>query len=277
MREEGLRLRFQREIAILQKLDHPNIVRFFGTGEEDGVDYYAMEYVDGPSYQQIIENQGRLLWPEVVELGKQVALALKHAHDRGVVHRDIKPSNLLRSAPLEDGGPCKVKLSDFGISTLFASRHLTAPGGILGTAEYISPEQAAGKPATRRSDLYSLGVVLYTLLAGKTPFVGDMLDLLHKHRYGQFERLTRLLPDLPPGLDAIICQLLEKDPAKRPVDGSMLAKQLERVLRNDDSKTILQIEGLRGDPGPGPATLASHLVRRGTRRCEARRAPAAPL
>ena len=147
-REEGLRLRFQREISILQKLEHPNIVALFRAGEEGGIDYYAMEFIDGPSYQHIIERDRRLPWTEVVELGQQIALALKHAHDRGVIHRDLKPSNLLQAPKFKEGEESQIKLADFGISSLFASRHLTAPGGILGTAEYLSPEQAVGKPAT---------------------------------------------------------------------------------------------------------------------------------
>src|SRR5262249_13842346 len=154
------------------------------------------ELIDGPSFEQLRDLRGRLPWRQVLDLAWQIAPALKHAHDRGVIHRDIKPSNLLRAGDLEIPGDAGVvKLTDFGIASLFASPHLTVTGGVIGTPEYLSPEQAGGKPVTRRSDLYSLGVVLYTLVTGTTPFVGEHIDLLHKHRFGQYERPSRLVPD----------------------------------------------------------------------------------
>jgi hypothetical protein len=186
----------------------------------------------------LLERQGRLPWREVLELAIQAAPALKHAHDRGVVHRDLKPSNLLRTAdPDAPDGPGLLKLTDFGIASLFASRHLTVTGGVVGTAEYLSPEQAAGKPVTRRSDLYSLGVVLYALITGRTPFAGEVLDLLHKHLFGQFDRPQRIVTDLPPDFDAIICDLLEKDPAKRPPDGGVLHRRLCALRRKLQRQT----------------------------------------
>src|SRR5262249_36701303 len=189
--EIGFLQRFQREIEILRKLEHPNIVRFYESGQQDVHYWFAMEYVDGPSYQTILGQRNRLPWADVLALALQVAPALKHAHDRGVIHRDPKPSNLLIPLP-QPGKPPLVKLTDFGIASLFASKHLTVTGGVVGTAEYLSPEQAAGKPVTRRSDLYSLGVVLYTLVTGRPPFEGDPLDLLHKHRFAQFDRPARI-------------------------------------------------------------------------------------
>src|SRR5207302_4123823 len=131
----------------------------------------------------------------------------------------------------------QVKLTDFGIAKVFASTHLTATGGIVGTAEFLSPEQAAGKPVTKRSDLYSLGVVLYTLFTGRTPFEGHtFLDLLHKHRYAQFDPPHQVVADVPYELDEIVCQLLAKDPAQRPADCLVLAKQLDAVRRKLERK-----------------------------------------
>src|SRR5207249_7881268 len=127
---------------------------------------------------------------EVLDLAIQVCGALKHAHDRGIIHRDLKPSNLMRINRGEEStdAPALIKLTDFGIAHVFAGQHLTRTGAVVGTAEYLSPEQAAGKPATRRSDLYSLGCVLYTLLCGRNPFHGDSVpNLLHQHRYGRFD------------------------------------------------------------------------------------------
>src|SRR5262249_58617323 len=139
--------------------------------------------------------------------------------------------NLLRADPAAPEGPPVVKLTDFGIARLFASPHLTVTGGIVGTAEYLSPEQAAGKQVTRRSDLYSLGVVLYTLVTGRTPFEGEPLDLLHKHRYAQFDRPGRIVPDLHPEMEEVIGQLLEKEPMKRPADGGVLFRKLDSLKR----------------------------------------------
>ncbi len=272
--DSGFLARFQREIDILRQLDHPNIVRFYNSGQQEGRPYLVMEYVAGPSFETLLSQQGRLPWPDVLDLAWQIAPALKHAHDRGVIHRDIKPSNLLRvegKDNLPPGG--LIKLTDFGIASLFASPHLTVTGGIVGTAEYLSPEQASGKPVTRRSDLYSLGVVLYTMLTGRTPFVGDPLDLLHKHRFAQFDRPIRLVPSIPHELDEIVCDLLEKEPDKRPGDGMVLFRRLDSLKRklayratHGDVKTAEYLVGQSatrtGSNAEGPATLMSRLMRR---------------
>src|SRR5438552_3149205 len=197
--EIGFLQRFQREIETLSKLDHPNIVRFYEAGFENGHYFYAMEYVEGLTLEQIAEQSGRLPWRDVLDIALQVAPALRHVHDHGIIHRDIKPSNLIRSSAGQ------IKLTDFGIAKVFASTHLTATGGIVGTAEFLSPEAAAGKVVGKRSDLYCLGAVLYDLLTGRPPFQGNNhLELLHKHRYGQFERPQRLVPDIPDEMDDLI-------------------------------------------------------------------------
>jgi serine/threonine-protein kinase len=293
--ESGFLHRFQREIDVLKQLDHPHIVRFFESGQEGSRYYYAMEYVAGPSYEQLLERQGRLPWREVLELAWQIAPALKHAHDRGIIHRDLKPSNLMLAPTPDRGTGCQpdqlggqasclssetgeqgggvVKLTDFGVASLFASPHLTITGGVIGTPEYLSPEQAAGKPVTRRSDLYSLGVVLYTLVTGRNPFEGEPLDLLHKHRFGQFDRPSRIAPDLHHEFEQIICQLLEKDPGQRPADGGVLFRRLDSLRR----KLQFQAQHQAGEPThsprsrpstviapsnvEGPATLMSRLMR----------------
>jgi serine/threonine-protein kinase len=266
--EAGFQERFQREIDILSQLDHPHIVRFYESGVEAGRYWYAMEHVPGPSLEELREKQGRLPWQEVLAVALQVAPALKHAHDRGIIHRDIKPSNLLRVEAGEAAGT--VKLTDFGIARLFASNHLTITGSVVGTAEYLSPEQAAGKPVTKRSDLYSLGVVLYTLLTGRTPFEGEPLELLHKHRYAQFERPSRLVPGLPQDLEAVVCELLEKEPEKRPPDAGVLQKRLDSLRRKEERKAAQGTAGPTLHLGPaagevagraGPATLMSQLMR----------------
>ncbi len=257
--ELGFQQRFQREIEILRQLNHPNIVRFLESGVEESRFWYAMELIQGESYEDLRLQSGRLHWREVLEMAWQIAPALKHAHDRGVIHRDLKPSNLLRN---EEG---TVKLTDFGIASLFASPHLTVTGGVIGTPEFLSPEQASGKPVTKRSDLYSLGVVLYTLVTGKTPFEGEQIDLLHKHQYGQYERISRLVPDLHPDFEEIIDSLLEKDPGKRPGDAGVLFKRLDslrkKLARQTQESLGMSRYDLKVGEREGPATLMSRLVR----------------
>ncbi len=266
--EVGFQQRFQREIDILCQLHHPNIVGFYDSGVQDGRYYYAMEYVDGPSFDSLRDERGRVPWPDVLALALQIAPALKHAHDRGVIHRDIKPSNILRAYdPADPDGPGIAKLTDFGIASLFASPHLTVTGGVIGTPEFLSPEQAAGKPVTPRSDLYSLGIVLYTLVTGKPPFTGEAVDLLHKHRFGQFDRPGRIVPELPPDIDELICNLLEKDPANRPGDAGALFRRLDsihrKLLRQQLTDETQVRTAMRSVPGrEGPATMMSRLVRK---------------
>lgn len=272
--DAGFLHRFQREIETLGTLDHPNIVRLYESGYENGIYFYAMEFIEGQNLEEILAERGRLPWPEVLAVARQLCPALKHAHDHGIIHRDIKPPNIL----LTPEG--QVKLTDFGIAKVFAGHHLTATGGVVGTAEFLSPEQAAGKPVTKRSDLYSLGVVLYTLLTGRTPFEGtSFVDLLHKHRYAQFDRPQKIVSEIPYEVDELVCQLLEKEPAARPADGLVLARQLEAIERKLErksnltqapGKTAATLADHRADLGagapPGPATLMSRLMREELRR-----------
>jgi serine/threonine-protein kinase len=267
--EPGFLERFGREITAVSALDHPNIVKFFESGESERRHFYAMEYVQGEDFEVILTRFGRLAWREVLDIAMQIAPALKHAHDRGIIHRDLKPHNLLRS----DSG--QVKLTDFGIAKVFASRQLTRAGGIVGTADYLSPEQALGKPATKRSDLYSLGVVLYRMLTGWVPFQGNSTaELLHKHVYGRFDPPSKRVPEIPAELDELVCKLLEKDPDKRPPDALVLQRELEFIHKKSQRRGQ-PTQAFAGDEhttvengpieppiaSPGPATLMSRLMR----------------
>ncbi|MEO1495580.1 MAG: serine/threonine-protein kinase [Planctomycetota bacterium] len=223
---EGFRDRFQSEIDSLRKLRHRGIVSLIGHGEQDGVLFYAMELIDGPSLEQELRNGRRFTWRETTQVAIQVSRALKHAHDHGVVHRDIKPANLL----LTPGGD--VKVADFGIARLFGSTGTTIAGGVLGTADYMSPEQAAGQPVTARCDQYALGCVMYALLSGRTPFrAADVADMLQMQRYATAESVRRIAPDTPIELDRVIQQLLEKDPQQRFPNTKVLARHLEAMLQ----------------------------------------------
>lgn len=238
--ESGFVLRFRREIEALSTLKHPNIVALYESGEYQGWPYYVMEYVEGPSFDEILRDSGRMHWEDVIDFGIQICSALKHAHDHGIIHRDLKPTNLLLSKER------MVKLLDFGVARLFSERNLTQANAVVGTAEFLSPEQAAGKPVTRRSDLYSLGVVFYTLLTGRTPFqASTTVEMLQKHRFARFDPPRKYVEDIPYELDELVCQLMAKDPDDRPPDASVVARQLDRLKRHMGRKDQLTTDEVR--------------------------------
>jgi eukaryotic-like serine/threonine-protein kinase len=225
--EEGFRSRFKAEIETLLKLRHPNIVRLFGFGDQGAYLFYAMEFVDGSSLEQELRQGRHFDWREVTRIGIEMCRALRHAHDRGVIHRDIKPGNVLLAS---DGG---IKLSDFGIARLFGNSRLTVVGNVLGTAEYMAPEQAEGRPVDVRADLYSLGALLYALLARRPLFRGKSLpDMLHKQRFEQPESIRKFVPDLPDEFERILNQLLEKEPERRIPNADVLGRRLDAMLRS---------------------------------------------
>jgi serine/threonine protein kinase len=232
--------RFKQETELLCQLDHPNIVRFDGASTEGETAYYVMEYVNGPDCETRLREIKRWPWWEVIDLTIQVTRGLKYAHDQSIVHRDLKPANILLAhdvdeteADVKDDGArhaFTAKIADFGVARVFTQGQLTGSGQFIGTALYMAPEQAAGKLATKRSDFYALGCVMYTLLTGRPPFNGTSIgELVHKHQFAQPERPSRLLPDLPHDVDELVVQLLSKDPAQRPADGSVLLKRLESI------------------------------------------------
>lgn len=222
--EPDFRNRFAVEIETLRRLDHPNIVRLFGFGEHDGQLFYAMELVDGVSLEEELRAGRRFTWREVIRIGSQTCQALRHAHDRGIIHRDIKPANLLWTA---DG---VLKLSDFGIARLFGNTRLTAVGNVIGTVEYMAPEQADARPVDPRTDLYCLGGVLYALLAGRPPFKAATLpEMLEKQRREQPRPLAELVADVPEELSLLIAQLLEKDPKRRVSNAMLLGRRLDVI------------------------------------------------
>jgi serine/threonine-protein kinase len=222
---ETAHARFEREGEILKQLNHPNIVRLYGVGRSHGMRYYAMEYIQGESLDKVMQRRGRLTWEEVVTLGEQLCAALQHAHEQGIIHRDLKPSNLMM---LADG---TVKLTDFGIAKDLDVTQLTGANCTVGTAAYMSPEQCRGdKNMTSKSDLYSLGVVLYEFLTGKKPFRADApMEMFLQHIQGTFERPSRLALEIPIWLDTLVCQLLEKQPERRPRDAAAVGEALTRI------------------------------------------------
>ncbi len=225
--DEGFRDRFEAEVESLRKLRHPHIVRLYGFGEQDGVLFYAMELVEGRSLEEELAAGRPFDWQDVTRIAIQTCRALRHAHDRGIIHRDIKPANLMLNAQEE------VKLSDFGIAKLFGASGMTVEGGIIGTAEFMAPEQADGRAATERTDLYSLGGVMYTLLARRPPFRARTLpELLQLQRYAEADPVRRYAPDTPPELEKIIGQLLAKEPEKRLANAAVVIRRLEGMVED---------------------------------------------
>ncbi len=253
--DEGFRDRFEQEIETLRKLRHDNIVRLFGFGEQDGTLFYTMELVEGTSLEQELRLGRRFEWNEAIQIGVQMCRGLKHAHDRGVIHRDIKPANLMIT---EDG---RIKISDFGIAKLFGASGMTMAGGVIGTAEFMAPEQADGRPVSHRSDLYSLGGVLYALIAGRPPFVSkSIVDVLQMQRFSEPEPLRRHSADVPREFDDIVMQLLAKDPQERPSNAAVLMRRLESTARgltkrltgkgeDHDFELTPNASSPQGDPG----------------------------
>jgi len=225
--QSDFRERFKGEIETLRKLNHPNIVQILGFGENGEHIFYAMEYVAGSSLEEQLRRGRAFQWREVAQFGISVARALRHAHDRGVIHRDLKPGNLLLT---EEG---MLKLSDFGIARLFGNVRLTGVGSVLGTAEFMAPEQAEGRAVDPRSDLYSLGAVLYVLLARRPLYdARSFAEMLDKQRFEKPAPLRQFAADVPTELEQIIHRLLEKDPERRLATATVLERRLETMLES---------------------------------------------
>jgi eukaryotic-like serine/threonine-protein kinase len=218
--------RFKREAQSAAVLSHPNIVSIYDRGEsEDGTYYIAMEYLCGGTLKDRIMKRGALPPRTAAAVALQIAEALHAAHEAEVVHRDIKPHNVL----VTEAG--NVKVGDFGIARAASSSTMTRTGSILGTAHYISPEQAMGEPVGPQSDLYSLGVVLYEMLTGTLPYDAETsIGIAMKHVNGHLVPPKELNPEIPQGINAIVTRLLEKNPKDRYADAEELIEDLERVL-----------------------------------------------
>jgi predicted Ser/Thr protein kinase len=217
--------RFEREAEMLKQLKHPNIVRLLGVGKHRGAPYFAMEFIDGETAEDLLARRGRLTWEEVVNLGQQVAAALRVAHAQGIVHRDLKPANVMIT---RDG---TAKLTDFGIAKDLDATGLTSANCTVGTAAYMSPEQCKGeRDITHKSDLYSLGVMLYELLTGHKPFMAEnVMDMFMLHVQGTCVRPAQRELDIPVWLDNLVCQLMEKQPDKRPLDAETVVRSLDEI------------------------------------------------
>ncbi len=222
--------RFRREAKSAASLSHPNIVSIYDRGEAEGTYYIAMEVIEGRSLKELIMTHGALPVHTAIGYAKQLLEALRFAHRHGIIHRDIKPHNVLVSADQQvKANEPRLKVTDFGIARHGASQ-MTEAGSIMGTAQYLSPEQARGAPVTAASDLYSAGVVLYEMLTGKVPFTGDSaIEIAMKHVNELPKPPSSLRPEIPPELDQIVLRALAKDPEDRYQTAEEFIEDLERV------------------------------------------------
>ena len=203
--------KFRREATAAAKLAHPNIVNIYDVGEDGGSQYIVMEYVSGPTLKEVIQQKGCLEPIEAVRIAKEIASALESAHRNNLVHCDIKPHNIL---VMPDG---HIKVTDFGIARAVSASTMTYSGSVMGSVHYFSPEQAKGTVITTKSDVYSLGVVLYEMLTGQLPFNGETsVSIALKHLQEEPVPIRQLNPSIPPVLEAIVQKAMSKDPADRP-------------------------------------------------------------
>ena len=255
--------RFRREALSAASLSHPNIVSVFDRGEApDGTSYIAMEYVPGGTLKQRIERRGPLDPRQALLVAGQIAEALEAAHASGVIHRDIKPQNVLVTAS------GNVKVTDFGIARAASAASISRTNAVMGTAGYLSPEQALGRPVDARSDLYSLGVVLYEMLTGEPPFASDNPMAVCMKHVNEAPRPPRERdPQIPPQTEALVMRLLSKNREDRPQSATELLEDLDLVLddlqpghRRADATTVVATGADEPATPPRPVTESSQVA-----------------
>src|ERR687891_1923041 len=219
--------RFQREAQSAAGLQHPNVVGIYDRGGFRDTYFIAMEYVDGPSLKDLVK--GGMGTEDAINFTRQILNAARFAHRKGIVHRDLKPQNVL----IDDEG--RARVADFGIARAGENSDITATGSVMGTAQYISPEQAQGKETTPSSDIYSIGVILYEALTGRVPFEGDSAVAVALKQVSEAPRRPSALnPNVPPALDAVVMRALAKDPEARFKDAAAFLRALEAAERPPD-------------------------------------------
>jgi len=237
------RKRFFLEAKAAGKLNHPHVVTTFDCGDHDGMAYLAMELVEGTDLRTRLTSEG-VTSLQAVEIARQVADGLAYAHERGIVHRDIKPANIMLDAQ------GRAKIMDFGLARMRLADHKTSTGMVLGTPRYMSPEQIAGQPVDQRSDIFSLGIVLYEMLTGTRLYSGEDIHQV-QHAIMQVEPVppTRVVPGLPAMLDFVVARALKKDPAVRYQDARELVADLTTCLAE------LRSQEHSGQVGDGSRTV----------------------
>jgi eukaryotic-like serine/threonine-protein kinase len=241
--------RFKREARSVAQLQHPNIVTVIDRGEDGGRQFIVFEYIEGENLKEHVVRRGRLDVREALEIALEVARGLAFAHDQGLIHRDVKPQNVLLN------GDGRAKVTDFGIARTVDVDGMTQTGTVLGTSNYIAPEQASGQPVDAHSDVYALGVVLYELLAGEVPFPGEsFVAVAMKHMHEPAPNLLDVRGDVPLRVAAAVDRALEKDPEQRFPTMDAFAAELEACLaeldRESDGGATMVIPSARRAPRP---------------------------
>ncbi len=220
--------RFQREAISASSLSHPNIVEMYDVGEDNGVYYIVMEYVPGRTLKSLIKRRGALTIPEVLDIMMQLTSGIAHAHASYIIHRDIKPQNVMI---LEDG---MVKITDFGIAMALNSNELTQTNSVMGSVHYLPPEQANGSGSTIKSDIYSLGILMYELLTGKLPFKGEnAVEIAIKQMKEPIPSVCKKNPDIPQSIENIILRACAKNPKNRYSNILEMRKDLENCMKEE--------------------------------------------
>ena len=242
--------RFRREAQSAAALNHPNVVSVFDTGSDDGVHWIVMEFVEGRTLKDVIEEDGSLQPDRALQIAREVALALASAHENGLVHRDVKPGNIMITPSGE------TKVMDFGIARAVTSTGdptLTKTGFVMGTAAYLSPEQAQGKPVDARSDIYSLGCVLYEMLAGRPPFEGNSpVAVASAHMSSEPEPISSANPAVPREAEAVVARAMRKEPEERYQDAGDMADDLGRVVTGEVPLAAAAAAGAATEPVSRP-------------------------
>ena len=220
--------RFQREAIAASSLSHPNIVEMYDVGEDDGRYFIVMEYVDGKTLKSLIKKRGALTLPEVVDIMLQLTSAITHAHESYIIHRDIKPQNVMI---LEDG---RVKITDFGIAMALNSNEMTQTNSVMGSVYYMPPEQANGNGSTTKSDIYSLGILMYELVTGKVPFKGDSaVEIAIKQMRDKLPSVCEMDQSIPQSVENVILKSTAKNPKNRYDSAEEMHDDLMTVLDDD--------------------------------------------
>lgn len=227
--------RFQREAQSVANLSHPNIVEVYDVEEEEGQHYIVMEYIEGKTLKQLLQKRGSLTLSEVIDIMLQLTDGLAHAHDAYIIHRDIKPQNIM----IQDDG--LVKITDFGIAMALNATQLTQTNSVMGSVHYLPPEQANGKSSTIKSDIYSLGILMYELITGSVPFKGDnAVEIALKHLKEKIPSIRRQNPTIPQSVENIVLKATAKNPKNRYDSVKDMNKDLKECL-NEDKKNEKKI------------------------------------
>ena len=220
--------RFQREALSASSLSHPNIVAMYDVGEDDGLYYIVMEYIEGKTLKQLLKKRGSLTLSEAIDIMLQLTDGMAHAHDSYIVHRDLKPQNIM----IQDDG--QIKITDFGIAMALNSTQLTQTNSVMGSVHYLPPEQAAGKGTTIKSDIYSMGIIFYELLTGELPFKGDSaVEIALKQMKEPLPDVHKLNNDIPQSIENIILKSTAKNPKNRYDDAKSMHNDLLTALNDD--------------------------------------------